>query len=219
MLLKKIDNTVDIITRSLDLAEMKNNNNKVKNLSKFFSEINQLQKDISSLQKEFSKRGLIVSIDLNIKLFNIKIKNLTDLIDHGTIPTEREFIDIKNSLVNSKYKFTENWKEMVRERIKPVINLLTIVKDLFWNDNQAIFIIKKLNNLYSVQPSTKSFDELEDLISQGTGIITNLHLNDTIIEFLQKVFDNKATVSDLSPQVLVWLEENDLKDSLKLSFS
>lgn len=219
MLLTKIDNTVDIITHSLDLAEKKNNHNKVKNLSNFLSEINQLQKDISMLQKEFSKRDIEVSIDVNVKSFRIKMKQLSDLIDQETIPTEREYMDIKTSLVNSKNKFTETWKEMVKVRIKPVIELLTIVKNLLGNDNQTTFIINKLNNLAIVQPSTKSFVDLEELISQGTGILSNLHLNDIIIEFLQKVFDNKASVSDLSPQVLLWLQENDLKDALKLRFS
>ncbi|HEO8419780.1 TPA: hypothetical protein VBX77_001752 [Yersinia enterocolitica] len=219
MLLTKIDNTVDVITHSLDLAEKKNNHNKVKNLSKFLLEIYQLQKDLSSLQKEFSKRDITVSIDVNVKFFSIKMKQLSDLIDQGTIPTEREYMDIKSKLVNSKKKFTECWMELVKERIKPVIELLTIVKNLLGNDNQPTFIINKLNNLVLVQPSTKSFVELENLISQGTGILSNLHLNDTIIGFLQKVFDNKATVSDLSPQVLLWLQENDLNKALKLRFS
>ncbi|MED4057769.1 hypothetical protein P4654_27135 [Niallia taxi] len=219
MLITKIENTVDVITNSLDLAEKKNNLNKVRNLSKFLLEIYQLQKDISSLQKEFFNRDITVSIDVNVKSFSFKMKQLSDLIEQGTIPTEREYMDIKSGLVNSKNKLTSYWKEMVSERTKPVIELLTIVKDLLENDNQPTFIINKLNNLVLVQPSTRSFVELENLISLGTEILSYLHLNDTIIEFLQKVFDNKATVSDLSPQVLLWLKENDLKDALKLRFS
>jgi hypothetical protein len=218
MLLMKIDNTVDIITQSLDLAEIKNKNVKIKSLSKSLSEIYQLQKEIINLEKEFLERAIHVDGKLKVKSYKIKIKQISDLIDSGIIPFDRELNELKSDLMNYKNQFTECWKAMVNENIKPVINLLTIVKSLVKNDNQPTYIINKFNQLVTVQPSNKHFSELDNLIKEGKGILTGLHLNDSIIGFLEKVYRNQATVADLNNEVLSWLKENDLRDSVKLSF-
>jgi hypothetical protein len=218
MLLTKIDNTVDIISRSLDLAEIKNKNTRILSLSKSLLEIYQLQEEISMLQKEFSKRGINVTRELNVKSYKAKIKQITDSIDSETIPFDRELTELRTGLMKYIDQFTDYWKTMVKEKVKPVINLLTIVKELVRHDNQSIYIINKLNNLSLVQPSTKNFLELDNLINQGTGILLSLNLNEDIIGFLEKVFHSQATVGDLTPEVFSWLQENDLKDSVKLSF-
>ena len=45
-----------------------------------------------------------------------------------------------------------------------------------------------------------------------------MKLTDTTVEFLKKVIDKKATLEDLTEEVMVWLKKEGIMNKVKISF-
>ena len=63
-----------------------------------------------------------------------------------------------------------------------------------------------------------TFKAMMEGIESADQLITNLGLNQGIISFLQNVNQGKATLADLTDDVLAWIKEEDLETKIKLSF-
>ena len=218
MLLKKIDDTIKVISSSTDLEELKNNNKRVINLSKTLSEIYYLEQKVIDLQKEFNSRDLLIENSLNIKTYKNKLKQLTELIESGTFPTDKDILEIKYGIQQLLTNITNSWSDLVLRTIKPIIDLLDILKNILGDGGQASNVIRNLKHLSEIEPDGKSFMVLDKWLREGNAIISNLHLNDEINKFFEKVYLDKATVIYLTPGVLDWLKFNNLMESLKLNF-
>ncbi|WP_088102999.1 hypothetical protein [Halalkalibacter urbisdiaboli] len=218
MLLNKIDETVDLITTGLNLNDIKQNNRQVENLSKFLDDIYLVGLRANELRMEFLKRDIQIDFPFKSKGYSRKLKQLTETIESGTIPTEKEIAEIKLGLTNYLENLEVKWKEVASEKITPIINTLLILKDLLKHEQQVGVLIKNFKSLLESRPDEKSFGQLEQGISQGNSIISNLNLNNDIIQFLEKVYKAEATVQHLTPEVLEWLKSHKLLNDLRISF-
>ena len=76
----------------------------------------------------------------------------------------------------------------------------------------------RIGNTVNGDPSPASAKKLSADVAQANVIISKFSLKPEIEAFLKKVAAKKATVSDLSPEVLNWLSDQKLLEKLKLSF-
>ncbi|WP_227939017.1 hypothetical protein [Alkalihalobacillus deserti] len=217
MLLNKIDETVDVITHSLELNDIKQNNRRVETLDRFLDDVYSLGAKANALKTEFLKRDIRLDTSIKSKSYSKRLEQLTATIDSGTIPTEKEIMDIKVGLTDYLENLEVAWRKIAAEKINPIINILEILKDLLKHEQQVGVLIKNLNVLLERKPDEKSFTQLEHSISQGNSIITSLNLNNDIIQFLEKVYRSEATVQHLTPKVLEWLKHYKLLNVLSIS--
>lgn len=80
--------------------------------------------------------------------------------------------------------------------------------------NLAVEIDKAVNN----SPSSSTIRKLVSAIGEANKITDSFALSPDIESFLKKVALQHATVSDLSPDIIRWLEKKNLKDKLKVKF-
>lgn len=66
--------------------------------------------------------------------------------------------------------------------------------------------------------SSKGIDDFLEKVSRGKDIVDNLHLDEEVEKFINKVKMQKATVSDLTPHILEWLKDNNLMNTMKVRF-
>lgn len=67
-------------------------------------------------------------------------------------------------------------------------------------------------------PSIKTVKSLVSDVAEAKQIIDGFSLNPEIEDFLKKVSAQRATVLDLTPNILTWLREKNLTGKLKIRF-
>lgn len=219
MLLNKIEDTVTIINKGIELSEIKKNNKNVLNLNHSLADINNLMIHIIGMMKQFEERGNEVEIKLNIKTYKQKLIEISQLIKTGVIPSEQSLMELKRNLRDANQTIDEVWKNGVKEKIMPIINMLDLLKGILQNVDEVNHVINQLKKLLEMNPKVDSFTRLDNWLKRGELIINNLHLNRNIEVFLRKVYSRNATAADLNEEVFEWLKEHDLLRNLKLSFS
>lgn len=65
----------------------------------------------------------------------------------------------------------------------------------------------------------EDFKRMNESLSDAASLIDSLRLDQQIIDFLKKMNNGKAMVSDLNDNVLHWMKEESLDKRVKLSFS
>ncbi len=80
--------------------------------------------------------------------------------------------------------------------------------------NLAIEIDKAVNN----SPSSTTIRKLVSAVGEANKITDSFAISPDIESFLKKVASQHATVSDLSPDIIRWLEKKKLKDKLRVKF-
>lgn len=67
-------------------------------------------------------------------------------------------------------------------------------------------------------PSIKAAKSLVSDVTEAKQITEEFSLNPEIEDFLKKVSSQRATVNDLTPNVLIWLKGKNLTGKLKIRF-
>lgn len=113
---------------------------------------------------------------------------------------------------------TTTWKECATRYADSVTGYLGIVQGLTDKPKEVDELKARIGNTVNGDPSAASAKKLSADIAQANVIISKFSLKPEIEVFLKKVAAKKATVSDLSPEVLNWLSDQKLLEKLKLSF-
>ena len=111
---------------------------------------------------------------------------------------------------------TVEWKEYHAHKTSSIKEILSIARTL--SGNEATSLINDINAASGWDSSTKSIIRMTDAITEADELIGRLELNDSIVEFLKKMIDHKASLEDLSSEVLDWVKKEDLEKRVKLSF-
>ena len=113
---------------------------------------------------------------------------------------------------------TATWKVCASHYAESVTGYLGIVQGLTDKPKEVDELKARIGNTVNGDPSAASAKKLSADIAQANVIISKFSLKPEIEVFLKKVAAKKATVSDLSPEVLNWLSDQKLLEKLKLSF-
>lgn len=126
---------------------------------------------------------------------------------------------LKNAIDLCKTATESAWKDAADKQCTTVIDSLTSLKNLLPDKREAEELIETLGNTKIKLPtSAKVIDDFLNKVKRGKEITDGLHLDDKIEKFIEKVKLQRATVSDLSPDILGWLKENDLMNVMKVRF-
>ena len=113
---------------------------------------------------------------------------------------------------------TIKWKECATGYADSVTGYLGIVQGLTDKPKEVDELKARIGNTGNGDPSPASAKKLSADVAQANVIISKFSLKPEIEAFLKKVAARKATVSDLSPEVLNWLSDQKSLEKLKLSF-
>ena len=93
-----------------------------------------------------------------------------------------------------------------------------MIGDLSDNPTRSKELADNIGKLVSSDPTIKGIKQLVSDVTEAKKIVEAFSLNPEIERFLQKVSAKKATIVDLSPNVLTWLEEKNLTNKLHIRF-
>ena len=143
----------------------------------------------------------------------MEVNNQT--LETGTVAALKTAVDLCRTQTENK------WKLIAEERSKSTIDTLNSLKMLLTDKQTAEGILDYLNSAITILPSSeKALDAFSEKLANGKKIIDDLHFTSDkeIGGFVDKVRKGKATIGDVTPNILDWLKENQLTDKIRLSF-
>lgn len=191
------------------------------------------QKTLASLSVEC--QNLERSLDTIDSIEKNKISDLP-LLDNGTKTELLEAIDdcgiaLENGqlgkegvqVFGSRTKqlqrdLTAAWKVCATHYADSVTGYLGIVQGLTDRPKEVDELKSRIGNTVNGDPSPASAKKLSADVAQANAIISRYSLKPEIESFLRKVAFKQATVADLTPTVISWLDAQNLLTKLKIAF-
>lgn len=95
---------------------------------------------------------------------------------------------------------------------------LSMIGGLSSNPKRAKELADNITKTVAGDPSIKAVKNLVADVAEAKEIIDKFSLNPEIEDFLKKVSLQRATVGDLTPNILAWLKDKNLTGKLKIHF-
>ena len=95
---------------------------------------------------------------------------------------------------------------------------LSMIGGLSNDPKRAKELADNITKTVAGDPSIKAVKSLVSDVAEAKQITDEFSLNPEIENFLKKVSSQRATVFDLSPNILTWLNEKNLTSKLKIRF-
>lgn len=183
--------------------------------------ITQLEQLLNLIQA-FEEKGFgekIISKDIKDSLLRAVDSCGEKVYDHSLdVNTVTAF---KNAIQLCRNALGNAWKGIADEQCGSVIESLASLKGLLSNKKEVDELLAYLTNAKLNMPtSARALDVFSANVEKGKKIVDGLDFtsNPQIKIFIEKVRWQKATVGDLTPPVLEWLNKNHLTDKIMLRF-
>ncbi len=209
---------MDSVNNTRNKMAVKDFKNQIISLNGCITQLEQLLNLIQAFEeKGFGER--IISKDIKKSLQeavdSCGEKTYDHSLDVNTVTALKNAVELcRNSLVNA-------WKGIADERCGSVIESLASLKGLLGNKKEVDELLTYLTKAKANMPaSSRALDVFAANVEKGKRIVDGLDFtsNPQIKVFIDKVRLQKATVGDLTPTVLEWLNKNHLTDKIMLRF-
>ena len=124
----------------------------------------------------------------------------------------------KTKVESFSSEVTITWKNAALHYSEGPKGYLSMIGGLTDNPSYAQNLSKEIDKAVNNTPSSTTIRKLVSAVGEANKISDSFALSPDIESFLKKVASQQATVSDLSPDIIRWLEKKNLKDKLKVKF-
>lgn len=122
----------------------------------------------------------------------------------------------KGDVVATQIKIV--WRDASMKYSDGAKGYLSMIGGLSSDPKRARELVDNITKTVAGDPSIKAAKSLVADVTEAKQIAEEFSLNSEIEDFLKKVSSQRATVFDLTPNVLTWLREKDLMNKLKIRF-
>lgn len=222
MILETLKSTNSVMLDSVQATNDKQAAKKFKDqivtLNRCIIRLERLLNLIRALKEKELATGVITSDikeSLQTAVDNCGEKTNDHTLDESTV------LALKNTIDLCRTKVDTAWKDIADKKSSTVIDSLNSLKSLLNDKKEAEDILAALTKAKENMPgSAKVIDAFLMNVKRGKKIIDGLHFesDEEVKEFIEKIRMQKATVVDLSPHILTWLQDNGLSGKVKLRF-
>lgn len=209
---------MDSVNHTIDKQAAKNFKNQILSLNVSITQLEQLLNLIQAFSEKNFATGVVskeIRDSLQTAVDSCGQKIYDHSLDVNTVTALKNAIELcRNSLANA-------WREESNERCSSVIESLASLKGLLGNKREVEELLTSLTSAKINMPtSSKALDTFSLDVERGRRIVDGLDFtsNPEIKPFIDKVRRQRATVGDLTPPVLEWLNKNHLTDKIMLRF-
>ena len=128
---------------------------------------------------------------------------------------------LKNAIAILRNELDTFWRQLAKNECTPIIEAIVSLIGLLDNKKEANELLEYFEKVTQNTPiSPASLDIYLRNVDRGKKIIENLHFSSDpeIRVFIKKVRTSHATVKDLTPHIIDWLNSNNLATKIKLRF-
>lgn len=128
--------------------------------------------------------------------------------------------DSTTSFINKESKMiysniTQEWVEYYGNRTRKVLSLLETIKGIT-PDMRVQYAINKIKKASTWNTDIANLKYLKDGLCEAKKIIEDLSPGENIVEFLKLVGEGKATVQNLTQEIMEWIEKEQFAGKLSI---
>lgn len=218
-LIDKIKETSRLVNLSTEASDIKKRSNDLKKLNQYLKTkiklINDYKESIINLNNIDSEKFPLSDLSDYIGRIN-KINNDNK---RGIPISQNNFKGFIGGLEGKSEDLKKQWNDYVINKTSQLINTLECFKSLFENKEEIMIVINNMERMKIKWPVTKEIvTQLDNLIISGYDFIKKLEVTDDIQDFIKMVVLGTATIEDLTPEILEWINRKQFKDKLFISF-
>lgn len=219
MLIDKIDKIINDIDIKNNLQELNNQKN---NFNKFQNDCNKVNNTISKYSSEYELLTKYNEEKFERENFNIelnRLSNIINILNENKCPDISKLDLIDNNIKNKHEKLKTQWEEYVKSDTTQLMGTLSVIKNIYHDKNKIEEIIKYFNSIKNNIPTAQSkLTKYDECKINSNNIISNLQVDNDVQAFLESVASGRATIKQLTPEVIKWLQKNNFDNLIKLTF-
>ena len=214
MLHNKIQSTIGLIDDVVDNRQKENENKNTANRNNvFFDSLNKLTPSIISY--------ILVKKNFSFSLQSNTAAGLQDLMsyskrtfDEAKAVNPPQFRQKSENFIDS---IAKEWEIFYKANNNEIINGLNIIVLVHPTPNVVRSCITAINKCEKWPLTQESIDSYYDARLKANNLMKEMKFDDEIRNFLIKVRDKKATLSDITPSIMEWIQSENIADKVSLS--
>lgn len=114
----------------------------------------------------------------------------------------------------------QDWITYYQGATSHIISLLETVKGILLNEDRVKYATNKMRKAASWSKTADNYRFLNEGLADAEKILTDLGLDEDsdILAFLKLVSEGKATIRNLTGEILTWIKAENLEDKLHIGF-
>ena len=220
MLMDLLEQSIAAMKEIYELEKASNDVQKQEKNDRIFSSVvgeNHLM--VQAVSNSMVQLGFAISAETKNKVISL-LKSSSDAVARGMVQ-ESNANYLQKEVVAIKKVILQEWSEYYHKVADQKINMLQTIKGIAPEKEKADYASNKIKLGASWDFKQDNLDKMEKGLQEADEIINSLGFGEDgaeIIAFLKKVASGKASVHDLTPDILNWLMENNMTSKLAVSF-
>lgn len=220
MLVDLLDQSIIAMKEIYELEKSSNDVQKQEKNDKIFSNVvseNHLM--VNAVTNSMSQLGFVISQETRGRVIGL-LKSSSDAVSRGLIQ-ESTANYLQKEVFTIKKAILQEWSDYYHKVADQKINMLQTIKGIAPEREKVDYASNKIKLGASWDFKQDNLDKMEKGLQEADEIINNLGFGEDgaeIIAFLKKVASGKASVHDLTSDILNWLMENNMTSKLAVSF-
>ncbi|MGE7588531.1 MULTISPECIES: hypothetical protein [Peribacillus] len=177
--------------------------------SAYYEFINAIKSLEATYPEEFMKPDMSKVIE--------KINELLETFEND--PKQNKINYLTKEIDNFNTEWHEKWTKFASSKSQDVIRGLSSIKQVAGLDTDINDIIHWLEVLTNKWPiSERNLQQFTRYLIRAREKLTNINASPEVQKFLDSVANNKATINDVTPEIIRWLNENNFSSNLKITY-
>lgn len=214
MLHEKIQSTIGLIEDVVDNRQKENDNiNAAKRNSTFFDSLAKLTPSIISYI--IARKNFSFTLQSNTAIILQELINYSKTtFDNNKAVNPAPFSKKAESFIDS---IAKEWETFYKANNSELINGLNIIVLVHPSPAVVRSCITAFNKCEKWPLTQESIDSYMEARQKADDLLKEMRFDDEIRDFLVKVRDKKATLTDITPSILEWIQSENIADKVSLS--
>lgn len=214
MLHEKIQATIGLIEDVVDNKQKENDNaNTAKRNSTFFDSYANLIPYITSYILAKRNLGFVLQASTYDSLIDLMNYSKTTF-DNAKAVNPAHFKQKSELFINS---IKNEWETYYKNSNSELINGLNIIVLIHSTPAIVRSCIATFNKCEKWPLTQESVDAYKEARLKADALLKEMRFDDEIRDFLIKVRDKRATLTDITPSILEWIQSENISDKVSLS--
>lgn len=150
-----------------------------------------------------------------------KINVILAALQNGNGPPKKNMVtQLADEVKELEKELKASWQEYLSSTTQNSLGVLNSIKGILNDSSKIDDAIRKLLRIKKQWPvADKTFQDLVGALEESRQIIQDLNAGVDVQKFLELVSSRKARLSDLKPEILDWLQKQNLTKNLEITFA
>ncbi|MBB2181774.1 hypothetical protein H0486_02630 [Lachnospiraceae bacterium MD1] len=187
---------------------------------------------------DYNFKQLILSLKQMIDEVNLAVENSEFRPSENVVSALKSFLGACDKIVQAgaansattQYISSESkklyavigreWAEHYSKTTVNILNLLDTVKGIIPDESRATYAANKIKKAATWNTTIDNYNFLKQGMDEADKILEDLELDEDsdILTFLKLVSEGKATLLNITEEILLWIKSEGLSDKIKLTF-